>query len=1052
MLWALGIGLVVFLVAASVAPYWLYRNQEMLVRQAVSQLNEQQLGHLTFAKSKISPFKQFPYISIEIDSIFFFSRAENGQDDAPIYFVRELYLGFDAWKILDGEFHIRELTIDGGFLRLVTDTAGQLNLMLAKSATQPQTAAVDTASGSISLDIDKFHLRNFLIDKTNHQLGQHYDFTVESADLSLSYGQDSIEGQLEARTQIGDFHVENAHFLQQKRVDFHFKGSYAQASGLLNLYSSSLELDGVALSLNGSVNTADSLRLDLALKGQKDNFDLLLAFAPENVQEQVKDFQNEGDIYFIGQIKGPSQYGLPAVDLEFGCKNAWFLHPDSSRKVDELSFRGFFTMGRERSFRTAELKIENLSAKPGEGQFRGSFHVRNFVKPQVAVDFHARLDMAEVSDLLNLRAFGAMSGKVSLDIMLNEMINPDSLDALAVRLQQGADSKLTFRDFSFSAPWLPYDIHRVNGAMHLEDGGLELDSLVVLLDSSDLALHGYVSNLLPFLHGEPGEMVISLDGQANRLDLERLLAANGQPSPVRELLTGLRFGVHFETRSEHLRDFKYLPKGEFFVDSFFCRLRSFPHALHDFAADILVDSQAIWVKEFRGEVDKSDFRLTAEARGLDFLDRTDTLAPMALAFDLQGDYLRFHDLLTYQGVDYLPEGYREESLTDYQIKANFQADNIALNSPQLLPDFQLELEDLHFLLYSHRRKFRDIHATVVAKGGDLRIDDFSGRLGGSDFRLSGTIKGLNDTTQAPRYAMRLDAQKLDFDELLDYRPSDQPVQHDSAYNVFAEPFPAAQLEANIGEMVYHRFHFFDFHTRARITPDHYVYLDTLRGKGADGAFGLSGYFNGSDPAKIYCTTDIHLQNVDIDQIFYKFDNFGQDYLLSSNLHGHLTADVRSTVRMHPDFTPILEETEAHVETRITEGSILHYAPLRAMSDFFSDKDLDSVRFGELVNTFDLKDGKLTIPTMTINSTLGFLDISGEQQIVGDMPMDYLVRIPFKMVKKAAFNRVFRRNKDDDGQPDEIIEDPGKGLRLHIRVFGTPDNYEIKMGKKKRDEG
>jgi hypothetical protein len=517
---------------------------------------------------------------------------------------------------------------------------------------------------------------------------------------------------------------------------------------------------------------------------------------------------------------------------------------------------------------------------------------------------------------------------------------------------------------------------------------------------------------------------------------------------VKDVVSELRFGVHFETRSEYLQSFQYLPEGEFFIDSFHCRLRGFPHELHDFAADIQVNDQTIRVKDFRGEVDNSDFRLTAEMEGLDYLERADTLAPLSFSVDMQSDHLHLRDLLTYKGVEYLPEDYREESLSELVVKARVESTNQALMGDQKVPDFRLDLEDVHFLLRSHRRKFKDIHALMTAENGNLRIDDFSGRLGSSDFRLKGLITGLNDTLRAPVYDISLQAERLDFDELLDYRASDEPVAHDSAYNVFAEPFPEVTMQADIGEMVYHRFHFKELHGRMRATPDHYIYLDTMRARGADGDFSLKGYFNGSDPKNIYMSSDLSLRDMDIDQLFFKFDNFGQDYLLSENLHGHLTADINSRVRMHPDFTPIIEETEAHVEARIREGSIVDYAPLHAMSAYFADKDLDSVRFGELVNTFDLKNGTLQIPNMTITSTLGFMDLSGQQAMEGDMAMDYLVRIPLKMVKKAAFDRVFRRNRDDDGQPDEIMEDPGKGLRIPIRVSGTPEKYEIKTGKGK----
>ncbi|HKK89707.1 MAG TPA: hypothetical protein VJ917_12720, partial [Saprospiraceae bacterium] len=311
----IGLIAIIFL-SASIAPYLLYRNQERIVLAAVEELNKRQNGHLIYKKSKISPLKQFPYISIEIDSIYFFQDKSNSLDTTslPIYSIEELYLGFDAWKILGGEFDIKELTIHGGNLNLLTDEDGRINLLLAKSSNQ-EIERQAGASDNISLNIEKLHLRNFFIDKTNEKLQQHYQFHVKKADLSFNYGQDSIDIALKASMQVGDFEVEKFHFLQNKQLDVQVQGGYGQKSGFITLDPSSIELEGVELNLDGSVATKDSIRLDLALNGQKKNFDILLNFAPNNIQKQAKAFQNEGDIFFIGKIKGPIQYGLPSVDI-----------------------------------------------------------------------------------------------------------------------------------------------------------------------------------------------------------------------------------------------------------------------------------------------------------------------------------------------------------------------------------------------------------------------------------------------------------------------------------------------------------------------------------------------------------------------------------------------------------------------------------------------------------------------------------------------------------------------------------------------------------------
>jgi len=100
---------------------------------------------------------------------------------------------------------------------------------------------------------------------------------------------------------------------------------------------------------------------------------------------------------------------------------------------------------------------------------------------------------------------------------------------------------------------------------------------------------------------------------------------------------------------------------------------------------------------------------------------------------------------------------------------------------------------------------------------------------------------------------------------------------------------------------------------------------------------------------------------------------------------------------------------------------------------------------------DMVNGVLSIPNMTIESTLGHLEISGEQDT--DHNIEYYVRIPWKLVKQGAVNRVFGKKKEEgeNSGEDEIIEvDPNDKVRyLNLKITGTMDDFEIRPGKEKK---
>jgi hypothetical protein len=220
---------------------------------------------------------------------------------------------------------------------------------------------------------------------------------------------------------------------------------------------------------------------------------------------------------------------------------------------------------------------------------------------------------------------------------------------------------------------------------------------------------------------------------------------------------------------------------------------------------------------------------------------------------------------------------------------------------------------------------------------------------------------------------------------------------------------------------------------------------------AEGRIAARAHFNGSDPQKIYLRSRIHVNDVNIEKMMLKLDYFGQDYVINKNIKGRLSGEIKSYVQVHPDLTPLLDHSEAQLDIAIVNGTLVNFAPIKAMSSYFKDKNLSMVRFDTLQNRLTFKDGALSIPSMNINSSLGFMEISGTQAL--DTHMEYFVRIPLKMVTQVGFRMLFGR-KQEEVDPDQVdaieYRDKDKRIRfMNLRISGTPDAYKVGLGKAKK---
>ena len=185
---------------------------------------------------------------------------------------------------------------------------------------------------------------------------------------------------------------------------------------------------------------------------------------------------------------------------------------------------------------------------------------------------------------------------------------------------------------------------------------------------------------------------------------------------------------------------------------------------------------------------------------------------------------------------------------------------------------------------------------------------------------------------------------------------------------------------------------------------------------------------------------------------FKFENFGQDHLVSDNLKGRISSRINGNIRVYPDLVPDLDQSEVHMDLEVLDGRLQNYEPMSMLSDYMGDKNLKNIKFDTLQNHLDIMNGQIKIPSMTIESTLGHMELSGTQDI--DHNIEYFLRIPWKTVKKAARYKLFANKKNKDSTlvtEDEIIElDPNKKVRyLNLKIHGNIDDYDISLGKEKK---
>lgn len=1030
-----------------------YVNQDAIVQSQIQSLNLTYSGRISVGDVHLAPFTNFPDVSLKIDDVHIYETKESSAK--PIVEVADIFIGFGLWDIITGNYDIHSLIVEDGFIDLVLHTDGRTNVENALAISS------DSEEGEpVHVHLQKIEFHNIDIHQREEATNTDIETLIYHAKGGFKTNNDVIASHIDSEFELNVMSDGDTTYLKHKHFEFHTDLEFKKGSGVLSFKPSGIRMEHGDFELEGSIDTKNEMTLDLALKGTKPNFDMFIAFAPEEVIPILERYDNAGNIYFNAIIQGPTTNGRqPFIDANFGASDAFWENSVVKRRIDQMGFTGHFTNGENRSVETMEFSLTNMGGKLETGSFLGNVIVKNFEVPDIEMEFDADFDIPFIVSFLNLDDVEDAKGKVAMKMKFHDVIDIDHPEKALNELNQAYYAELKVEDLSFRSDELPAPLKELD--VHLEMKGKKavLDLFHLQFGNSDLSISGNLSDLPAIVHQVPTPVNAHLEIKSNLLDVAELTNYSEKDSVgVDEQVEDLSLAFSFNAMGNAFTEYRYLPKGEFFVDDLYADLKHYPHTLHDFHVDVLVNDTDLSVVDFTGQIDESDFHFNGLVHDYSFWMQDYLDGDIDLDFTLKSDLLKLEDLFAYQGENHVPKDYRHEEVEGLDIHfsstMHYQKHELQL--------IDVRMDKLEGKMHVHPLKFENFNGRVHYENDHVMVEKFRGKMGKTDFQMDlNYYLGEDESVRKRDNYFSITSNYIDFDALTNYNDSpnnsevsdsihtkEDMVEHSEAFNIYEAPFTDMKFEANIDHFIYHRLDLKNLKAELRTTKDHYIHVDTMSMDAAGGHVAMNGYFNGSDPKHIYLKPQLDLTEVDLDKLLFKFENFGQEEIVSDNLHGKLTAKITGNIRVYPDMMVDLDQSVVHMDVLVTEGKLENYDPVMMLSDYFGDKDLTSIKFDTLQNHMDVTNGVVTIPNMTIESSLGHMDMSGTQDMEDNI--DYYFRIPWSLVKTAAKNKLFGAKAKEPGVEDEIVElDPNKKVKyLNVNVTGTFDDYSVKMKKKK----
>jgi len=206
----------------------------------------------------------------------------------------------------------------------------------------------------------------------------------------------------------------------------------------------------------------------------------------------------------------------------------------------------------------------------------------------------------------------------------------------------------------------------------------------------------------------------------------------------------------------------------------------------------------------------------------------------------------------------------------------------------------------------------------------------------------------------------------------------------------------------------------------------------------------SGYIAFTPSKELEVAGDVILSDIEIVQLFEQSDNFSQSTLTSKHLRGKIdmTMSFASYFANYKDF--VSNKLTATVVCKITNGELINFEPIKAASKFIRVEELNHIYFSDLSNQLIIKDSKITVPQMEVQSSAINLMLNGTHTF--ENVIDYHIKVNLKKLLANKFKKNFSN--------EYIEEDPYEGSNIFLSLSGNISNpkiaYDKQFVKKKID--
>lgn len=336
----------------------------------------------------------------------------------------------------------------------------------------------------------------------------------------------------------------------------------------------------------------------------------------------------------------------------------------------------------------------------------------------------------------------------------------------------------------------------------------------------------------------------------------------------------------------------------------------------------------------------------------------------------------------------------------------------------------------------------DVNGVIRLKGlNDVWLDGVSLRTGMSDLIIKGSVTNLplftGEKSEFPVYQCEVSSNEFHVEDFLIRDKKENVTGH---HMVQLPDSMIVNAKIRINEFFFGKFSASlaegNIHYQPKTLTINDFSMESQKGK-IFSEMVISQYEN-----RLTTKTTANFRQVDLGDVFYAFNNFGQKVISAENLDGSLTG----TATVHADWDlylkPILENLKLQSSFLIKDGELIEYQPLLGLSKFIEVEELKHIKFDQLETSIQIENEVVYLPETNINSSAISIIGSGQHDFENRYKYYMQVQLSDILWKKA------RSKKPENTEFGYVVDDGLGKTTIPLIIEGKDTEFEVFYDKKK----